>query len=70
MKKPKYRVGDVVVVTKRVLDGPRTGRYTLVRRMGAHGSWEARHESVNWTIQMLEEEFEHPKVRNAVRRTA
>jgi len=54
----RYKVGDVVLVSKTDReDGPRRGRYTLVRRMGGRGSWEARHEKLSWTIQLLEEEF-------------
>ncbi len=59
--KPKrpYKVGDVVTVPRGRKDGPRPGRYTLKRRMGGRDSWEAQHEKLSWTIQLLEEEFTH-----------
>src|SRR5271157_5793952 len=52
-----YAAGDVVIVSQKREDGPRPGRYTLKRRMGGRGSWEAQHEKLSWTIQLLEEEF-------------
>ena len=57
MVKRHYRVGEVVRVPPGLKDGPRPGRYTLKRRMSGPRAWEAQHEKLSWTIQLLEEEF-------------
>ena len=56
MASHKYKVGDTVLAPLRE-DGPKPGKYKLLRRMSGHRSWEAQHEELTWSIQILEEEF-------------